>query len=36
VLEIEHRIYPRALRLFAEGRVRVVDGRCLIDSQARA
>jgi phosphoribosylglycinamide formyltransferase-1 len=31
VLEIEHRIYPQALRLVAEGRVRVVDGRCLID-----
>ena len=31
VLKIEHRIYPLALRLVAEGRVRVVDGRCLID-----
>ena len=31
VLEVEHRIYPLALRLVAEGRVRVVDGRCLID-----
>src|ERR1700720_1861927 len=36
VLEIEHRIYPRALRLLAQGRVRVVDGRCLIDCQAGA
>jgi len=26
VLEVEHRLYPEALRLFAEGRV-VVDGR---------
>jgi phosphoribosylglycinamide formyltransferase-1 len=31
VLAIEHRIYPHALKLVAEGRVRVVDGRCLID-----
>ena len=31
VLSIEHRIYPLALKLVAEGRVRVVDGRCLID-----
>lgn len=31
VLKTEHRIYPLALKLVAEGRVRVVDGRCLID-----
>jgi phosphoribosylglycinamide formyltransferase-1 len=31
VLAIEHRIYPLALKLVAEGRVRVVDGHCLID-----
>jgi phosphoribosylglycinamide formyltransferase-1 len=31
VLRIEHRIYPLALRLVAEGRVRVADGRCFID-----
>jgi phosphoribosylglycinamide formyltransferase 1 len=31
VLAVEHRIYPEALRLVAEGRVRVVDGRCLVD-----
>jgi phosphoribosylglycinamide formyltransferase-1 len=31
VLVLEHRIYPLALALVAEGRVRVVDGRCLID-----
>ena len=31
VLAVEHRIYPLALRLVAEGRVRVVNGRCLID-----
>ena len=31
VLEVEHRIYPEALRLVAEGRVRIAGGRCLID-----
>jgi phosphoribosylglycinamide formyltransferase 1 len=31
VLAVEHSIYPLALKLVAEGRVRVVDGRCLID-----
>ena len=31
VLAVEHRIYPQALKWVAEGRVRVVDGRCLID-----
>ncbi len=31
VLTVEHRIYPLALRLLAEGRVRVLDGRCVID-----
>ncbi|HKC32468.1 MAG TPA: phosphoribosylglycinamide formyltransferase [Xanthobacteraceae bacterium] len=31
VLAIEHEIYPRALRLVAEGRVRIVDARCHID-----
>jgi phosphoribosylglycinamide formyltransferase-1 len=30
VLEVEHRIYPVALGLVAAGRVRVVDGRCVI------
>jgi phosphoribosylglycinamide formyltransferase-1 len=33
VLEVEHRIYPQALRSVAEGRVRIVDGHCLIDGQ---
>ena len=33
VLEVEHRIYPQALRLVAEGRVRIVGGRCLIDGR---
>jgi phosphoribosylglycinamide formyltransferase-1 len=31
VLAVEHRIYPLALKFVAEGRVRVIDGRCLID-----
>ena len=31
VLEVEHRLYPQALKLVAEGHVRVIDGRCLID-----
>jgi phosphoribosylglycinamide formyltransferase 1 len=31
VLTIEHRIYPQALKLVAEGRVRIVDGRCIVD-----
>jgi len=31
VLGVEHRIYPQALKLVAEGRVQIVDGRCLID-----
>jgi phosphoribosylglycinamide formyltransferase-1 len=30
VLTVEHRIYPRALRLVAEGRARVVGDRCAI------
>ena len=33
VLAVEHRIYPQALKLVAEGRVRIVDGRCLIDGK---
>jgi len=33
VLNVEHRIYPLALKLVAEGRVRVENGRCLIDGQ---
>jgi phosphoribosylglycinamide formyltransferase-1 len=31
VLAVEHKIYPEALRLVAEGRVRIADGRCRID-----
>ncbi len=31
VLKVEHRIYPLALKLVAEGRIRVENGRCLVD-----
>jgi phosphoribosylglycinamide formyltransferase 1 len=31
VLAAEHRIYPLALKLVAEERVRVVDGRCFVE-----
>ncbi len=33
VLEVEHRIYPEALRLVAEGRVQVVGDACLVDGK---
>ena len=33
VLKVEHRIYPQALRLVAENRVAVENGRCLIDGK---
>jgi folate-dependent phosphoribosylglycinamide formyltransferase PurN len=31
VLKEEHRIYPLALKLLAAGRIRVDNGRCLVD-----
>jgi phosphoribosylglycinamide formyltransferase 1 len=31
VLEVEHRLYPLALRLLAEGRVKLIGGHCLIE-----
>jgi phosphoribosylglycinamide formyltransferase-1 len=34
VLAAEHRLYPMALRLVAEGRVRIVDGRCIVSAAA--
>ena len=34
VLAVEHQIYPRALRMLADGRVTIADGRCLIDGVA--
>jgi len=33
VLKVEHRIYPAALKLVAEGRVHIDGGRCLVDGQ---
>ena len=36
VLEVEHRIYPQALRLVAEERVRIENGRCLVDGKPAA
>jgi phosphoribosylglycinamide formyltransferase-1 len=33
VLNVEHKIYPQALRLVTEGRVTVGNGRCLIDGK---
>ncbi len=35
VLEIEHKIYPMALQLFAEGRIRIENGVCVIDGVAK-
>jgi phosphoribosylglycinamide formyltransferase-1 len=33
VLDVEHRIYPEALRLVSEGRVQVVGNLCLVDGK---
>jgi phosphoribosylglycinamide formyltransferase-1 len=33
VLKVEHQIYPLALKLLADGRIRVKDGHCLIDGK---
>ncbi len=33
VLEVEHRIYPRAAGLFASGRIACRDGRCWLDGK---
>jgi phosphoribosylglycinamide formyltransferase 1 len=32
VLAVEHKIYPLALKWLAEGKLRVVDGKCVIDN----
>ncbi|MBI10093.1 MAG: phosphoribosylglycinamide formyltransferase [Rhodospirillaceae bacterium] len=32
ILAVEHRLYPRVIRLIAEGRVKVVDGRAVINN----
>ncbi|MPZ58557.1 MAG: phosphoribosylglycinamide formyltransferase [Rhizobiales bacterium] len=34
VLAVEHRLYPLALRLVAEGRVRIESGRCFVAGMA--
>jgi phosphoribosylglycinamide formyltransferase-1 len=36
VLAQEHQIYPLAVRWFAEGRLRLVDGRVLLDAMQDA
>jgi phosphoribosylglycinamide formyltransferase-1 len=36
VLTVEHVIYPQALKLVAEGRVRIVQGRCLVEDACSA
>jgi phosphoribosylglycinamide formyltransferase-1 len=36
VLAVEHRIYPLALKLVASGRVRVDNGRCIVDGAVSA
>lgn len=36
VLAVEHRLYPLALRLVAQGRVRVEDGRCVVEGALSA
>lgn len=35
ILEQEHRIYPRAIQLYAEGRLKVVGRRVLVEGSAR-
>lgn len=34
VIKVEHRIYPLALRWLCEGKLRIVDGRCVVESVA--
>jgi phosphoribosylglycinamide formyltransferase 1 len=34
VLTVEHRLYPLALKLVAQGRVRTADGRCIVEGSA--
>ena len=36
VLAVEHRIYPLALQLVAEGRAQLIDGHCVIDGKPSA
>ena len=30
MIQAEHRIYPLALRWLAEGKLKIVDGRCVV------
>lgn len=36
VIKVEHQLYPLALRLIAEGRVRIANGRCFVGNQTDA
>lgn len=36
ILKAEHKLYPHALRLVAEGRVKIVDERCVIEGDTSA
>jgi phosphoribosylglycinamide formyltransferase-1 len=36
VIKAEHRIYPLALRWLCEGRLRIADGRCIVDGEMNA
>ena len=36
VIKAEHRIYPQALRWLCEGRLRIADGRCIVDGATNA
>ena len=36
ILEQEHRIYPRAIQLYAEGRLKVIGRKVLVDHPAKA
>jgi phosphoribosylglycinamide formyltransferase 1 len=36
VITAEHRMYPLALRWLAEGRLKIVNGRCIVDDTAGA
>jgi phosphoribosylglycinamide formyltransferase-1 len=34
VLTVEHHLYPLALKLVAQGRIRIVEGRCIVEGAA--
>jgi len=35
ILTVEHRIYPEAIRLFAEGRLRIVGRKVVVNPEGR-